>query len=111
MHSRRVCGSVPANTVFPGYMLVAMTWVKCSIHERKNYCDDDLAGLLGPLRQPSITDASRGGRDSLLVEAICWLDDVTPSFNQPAGTQLAVRIAHPDLTKGSSRTLLWFPNS
>jgi len=92
-------------------MLVAMTWVKCSIHERKNYCDDDLAGLLGPLRQPSITDASRGGRDSLLVEAICWLDDVTPSFNQPAGTQLAVRIAHPDLTKGSSRTLLWFPNS
>jgi len=24
--------------------------------------------------QPSITDACRGGRDSLLVEAICWLD-------------------------------------
>jgi len=41
----------------------------------RTYCDDDLAGLLGPSRQPSITDATTGGRDSLL-EAICWLDDV-----------------------------------
>ena len=76
----------------------------------RTYCDDDLAGLLSPSRQPSITDASRGGRDSLSVEAICWLDDVASSFNQLAGTPLAVSIAHPDLTEGSDRTLLWFPN-
>jgi len=25
-----------ANKVLPGYMLVAMTWAICSIHERKN---------------------------------------------------------------------------
>ena len=76
----------------------------------RTYCDDDVAGLLSPSRQPSITDASRGGRDSLLVEAICWLDDVAPSCNQSAWTPPALRIAHHDLTKGSNRTLFWFPN-
>jgi len=64
----------------------------------RTYCDDDLAGLLRPSRQPSITDASRGGRDSLLVDAIGWLDDVAPSFNQSAGTPPAVRIAHVEVS-------------
>jgi len=46
-----------------------------------------------------------GGLDSLLVESICWLDDVAPSFNQSAGTSPAVMIVHCDLTEGFNRIL------
>ena len=94
----------------PPTCLSIVAWVNCgkSVSER-THCDDDLAGLLSPSRQPSVADVSTGGRKSLLVEAIALVDSRT-SFNQSAETLPAVRIARPDLTKGSNRTFLWFPN-
>jgi len=60
-----------ANTGLPRHMLVACVlgelWHSVS---GRTYCDDDLAGLLSPSRQPSVADVSTGGRKSLLVEAI-----------------------------------------
>ena len=65
-----------ANTGFPLHMLVACVlgelWHSMS---GRTHCDDDLAGLLSPSRQPSVADVSTGGRKSLLVEAIYWMDD------------------------------------